>query len=75
MYIPIEGFWSYVQTRVGTPHKILRCLKSRGGHHTAQLRVSGQMFKLGWGHRTKFQEEKLSWECHTRGYKLKIDLD
>ena len=22
MYIPIEGFYWYVQTRVGTPHKI-----------------------------------------------------
>ena len=33
MYIPIEGFWSYVQTRVGTgtPHKIQKCLRSRGG--------------------------------------------
>ena len=46
MYIPIEGFWSYVQTRVGTPHNILRCLRNRaGGHRTFHLRVSGQMFK------------------------------
>ena len=54
MYIPIEGFWSYVQTRVGTAHKILRCLKSRGGHRTFKIRVFGLLFKLGWGHRTKF---------------------
>ena len=51
-------FWaslnSDVQTRVGTPHKILRCLRSRGGHRIFQLRLSTQMFKLGWGHRTNF---------------------
>ena len=30
--------------------------RQRGGEHrTFQLRLSGQMFKLGWGHRTKFQ--------------------
>ena len=30
-HIPIWNIWSNVQTRVGTPHKILRCLRSRGG--------------------------------------------
>ena len=31
LYNPIWDIWSDVQTRVGTPHKILRCLRSRGG--------------------------------------------
>ena len=35
--------------------------KQRGGHRTFQLRLSGQMFKLGWGHRTILKEEKLRW--------------
>ena len=30
-HIPIDGIWSDIQSRVGTPHKILRCLRSRGG--------------------------------------------
>ena len=34
-YIPIWDIWSGVQTRVGTPHKIQRCLRSKGGSDTA----------------------------------------
>ena len=33
-HIPIWDIWSDVQTRVGTPHKILRCLRSRRGGDT-----------------------------------------
>ena len=37
---PIWNIWSVVKTRVGTPRKILRYLRSRGGHRTFYLRVS-----------------------------------
>ena len=30
-HIPIMDIWLDVQTRVGTPHKILRCIRSRWG--------------------------------------------
>ena len=41
-HIPIEVIWSEVQTRVGTPHKILRCFRSIGGgapHIPIEVRV------------------------------------
>ena len=55
-HILIEVIWTDFQTRVGTPHKDLRCLRSRGGggHRIFQLRLFGQNFKQGWGHHTKF---------------------
>ena len=57
-HIPIEVIWSDVQTRVGTPHKILRCLRSRGGgtpHIPIEVRVGTPhkvLEQFGWGHRT-----------------------
>ena len=42
-----DNIWSDVQNRMGTLHKILRCLRSRGGR-------TPHMFKQRWGHRTKF---------------------
>ena len=32
MYIPIEGFWSYVQNGVGIPHKA-----KQGGHSPSSI--------------------------------------
>ena len=65
-HIPIWIIWSDVITRVGTPHKILRYFWSRGGgHRTFKLRLSGQIFKLGWGHRTKFYDV---WEAGGGGH-------
>ena len=55
-HIPILDILSDGQTRVGTPHRILRCFRSiGGGHRTFQLRLSCQIFKLGWGHRTNLE--------------------
>ena len=70
---PIRDIWSDVQTRVGTPHKILRCLRSRGGRGTphipnevmwsdVQTRVGTPhkaLEQLGWGHRTKYLFKKI----------------
>ena len=45
-HIRNRGIWLNVQIRVGTPHKILKCLRNKGGgHRTFHLRVSCQMFK------------------------------
>ena len=38
--IPIEDILSDFDIMVGTPQKILRCWRSRGGHRTFPLRVS-----------------------------------
>ena len=54
---PVEDIWSVVQTRVGTPHKILKCLRTREGHCTFKSKVYGPMFKLWWGHWKKFKEK------------------
>ena len=53
MYIPIEGFWSYVQTRMGTLHKILRCLRSNGGTpHIRNLVIWSEVqTKVGTSHK------------------------
>ena len=44
-HIPIEGIWSDIQARVGTPHKILRCLRSKGGG-TPHIPIEGKMTKI-----------------------------
>ena len=62
-HIPIWDIRSDDQTRVGTPHKILRCLRSIGGgtpHIPIEVRVGTPhkvLEQLGWGHRTKLEEQ------------------
>ena len=41
--------------------------KQRGEHRTFKLRLSGQMFKLGWGHSTKFQ-----WKLEYRSSNIEV---
>ena len=81
-HIPIEGIWSDIQARVGTPHKILTCLRSKGGgHRTFQLRENIDVHQrvgtphmnmcLGGGHRTfqlrgSSQIFNLGWGHHTK---------
>ena len=49
-HIPIEGIWSDIQARVGTPHKILKCWKIRGGHRTYHLynEMKDRRVMAGW---------------------------
>ena len=44
-HVPFKVIWSDVQTRVGTPHKVLRCFRSQGGNRTFHLRLSGKILK------------------------------
>ena len=66
----VWDIWSDVQTWVGTPHKILRCLRMRGGGTPhipikviwpdVQSRVGTPhkiLKQLGWGHRTTLREK------------------
>ena len=39
--MPIEVIWSEVQTKVGTPHKLLRCFRSRGGRGRPHIPLEG----------------------------------
>ena len=71
-HIPNWDIWSDLQTRVGTPHKILRCLRGIGVGTThipikviwsnVQTRVGTPhkaLEQLGWGQRTKFLLKKI----------------
>ena len=56
--MPIEGIWLEVQTRAGTLHipiEVVLCSNLFG--HTAH---NSKMFKLGWGHRTKFRKRRIN---------------
>ena len=52
-HVPIEVIWADIQTRVGTPHKLGKCLRSGGGGTEHSIQVIWQDIltrALGWGH-------------------------
>ena len=50
-----NGLIRCLRIRWGGHRKMnFRMLEKQGGQRTFQLRVSGKIFKLGWGHHTKF---------------------
>ena len=58
-HIPIEGIWSDIQSSVrGDTAQNSKMLEKQGGggHRTFKYRISGQMFNLGWGHRTQISK-------------------
>ena len=73
--MPIKGLWLNIQNMVGTPHKLLRCFRGRGGTPNILVKViwSDVHTRVGTPHKVLEQNVKLypGWLGGCR-YRLRI---